>query len=137
MNFIPSRPVAEIMGEWENAWQRVYEPKRCFERILKGFLAMRPTRATMGIETEAPANTTRFTLREKLAKALKDLKIFSNLVRVLGLLPPTASHFWKNALIVRRRNPSRLVQYFMSCSFASNMFLLRDEIRIRAKVGSE
>jgi hypothetical protein len=54
---------------------------------------------------------------------------------LLGLRHPTATHFWKNALIIRKKNPSRLVQYFMSCSFASNLFLLRDEIGVRAKTG--
>ena len=49
MNFIPSRPVAEIMGEWADTWKRLYEPDRCFGRIVNGFLAMRPTRAAMGI----------------------------------------------------------------------------------------
>ena len=136
MNFVPSRPVADIMGEWAGTWKRLYEPDRCFGRIMKGFLAMRPTRSAMGIETEAPTNTTTLTLREKLTKTVKDLKIFGNLIRLLGLRQPTASHFWKNALIVRKKNPSRLVQYFMSCSFVTNMFLLRDEIRVRAKVGS-
>ncbi len=136
MNFIPSRPVAEIMGEWADTWKRLYEPDRCFRRIVNGFLTMRPTRAAMGIEMELPTNATRFSRRKRLTSAIKDLRVFSNLVRLLGLRAPTASHFWKNALIVRRKNPSRLVQYFVSCSFAANLFLLRDEIRVRAKVDS-
>ncbi len=136
MNFVPSRPVAEIKGEWANSWNRLYEPDRCFGRIVKGFLEMRPTRAAMGIESEAPVCTNRFTFREKLNKVLKDLKIFSKLIRLLGLRYPTAAPFWKNALIIRKKNPSRLVQYFMSCSFASNLFLLRDEIRVRSQTGA-
>ena len=136
MNFIPSRPVAEIMGEWAETWKKLYEPGRCFGRIVDGFLTMRPTRAAMGIRTEIPTVTTTLTFREKLTRTVKDLRIFSNLIRLLGLRQPTASHFWKNALMVRKKNPSRLVQYFMSCSFAANLFLLRDEIQNRAKAGS-
>ena len=136
MNFIPSRPVAEIMGEWAETWKKLYEPDRCFGRIVDGFLTMRPTRAAMGIKSDVPANSPRLSPGEKLTRAVKDLRIFSNLIRLLGLRPPTASHFWKNALMVRKKNPSRLVQYFMSCSFAANLFLLRDEIQNRAKVGS-
>ncbi len=135
MNFVPSRPMAEIMGEWADTWKRLYEPDRCFSRIVKGFLAMRPTRAAMGVKSDAPPCTSRFTFQEKLSKVFKDLKIFSRLIRLLGLRHPTAPHFWKNALIIRKKNPSRLVQYFMSCSFASNLFLLRDEIGVRAKTG--
>ncbi len=135
MNFVPSRPMAEIMGEWADTWKRLYEPDRCFSRIVKGFVAMRPTRAAMGIKSDAPPCTSRFTFQEKLNKVFKDLTIFSKLIRLLGLRHPTATHFWKNALIIRKKNPSRLVQYFMSCSFASNLFLLRDEIGVRAKTG--
>jgi hypothetical protein len=101
-----------------------------------GFLTMRPTRAALGIKTETPTVTTTLAFREKMTRTVKDLKVFGNLIRLLGLSQPTASHFWKNALTVRKKNPSRLVQYFMSCSFAANLFLLRDEIQNRAKVGS-
>lgn len=136
MNFIPSRPVAEIMGEWTNAWKSLYEPNRCLGRIRNGFLAMRPTRAAMGAETEASTITSSFTFQEKLTMFIADVRIFGKLTRLMGLRSPTAVYFWKNALIIRRKNPSRLVQYLMSCSFAANLFLLRDEIQSRANVGS-
>ncbi len=91
------------------------------------------TRAAMGIEREAPARTIRYSIREKFAKILNDLRIFGKLINLLGLRGPTAAPFWRNAFRIKRRNPSRLVQYFMSCSFAANLFMLRDEIQLRAK----
>jgi radical SAM superfamily enzyme YgiQ (UPF0313 family) len=132
MNFVPSRSAAEIMQEWANSWKRLYEPDRCLDRIFRGFLSMRPTRSAMGIAEPVPAGNGHKTRYNSPAKRMENLKIFGRLVRLMGLRPQTAFRFWKNIFMVRKRNPSRLVRYLENCSFAANLFLLRDEIQKRS-----
>ena len=45
LNFIPTRPVEEIVAEYTAAIDRLYDPSRYLERAYRYFLAMRPTRA--------------------------------------------------------------------------------------------
>ncbi len=42
MNFEPSRPEAEIMQEYVDAWDYLYEPSRYLARTYRYYLAMRP-----------------------------------------------------------------------------------------------
>ncbi|MGO9572498.1 MAG: B12-binding domain-containing radical SAM protein [Desulfomonilaceae bacterium] len=133
MNFVPSRPLAEIVQEWAGAWSKLYEPDRCLERIFKGFLSMRPTRSALGLEAkEHPASQGPDTRRKAVTRFIQKMKSFGTLVRLMGLRPSSAHRFWKNILIMWKKHPSRLMQYLDSCGFAANMFLLRDEIQKRS-----
>jgi hypothetical protein len=86
----------------------------------------------MGIAEPVPAGNGHKTRYNSPAKRMENLKIFGRLVRLMGLRPQTAFRFWKNIFMVRKRNPSRLVRYLENCSFAANLFLLRDEIQKRS-----
>ncbi len=133
MNFVPSRPVDEIVQEWANTWSRLYEPDRCLERIFKGFDPMRPTRSALGLEAkEQPASQRTETRQKAATKFIRKMKSFGTLVRLMGLRPPSAFRFWKNILMMWKKHPSRLLQYLDSCGFAANMLLLRDEIQKRS-----
>ena len=44
MNFEPDRPEAEIMQEYADAWDYLYEPSRYLARAYRYYLAMRPAR---------------------------------------------------------------------------------------------
>ncbi|MEW6407006.1 MAG: DUF4070 domain-containing protein, partial [Chloroflexota bacterium] len=136
MNFVPSRPVEEIMHEWADAWAQLYEPNGCLDRISRSCLSMRPTRRAMGMEPSDPSNNGRKNPSTPLKKRMQNLTIFSKLIQMLGLRPSTAVQFWRKILVVRKKNPSRLVRYLENCSFAANMFMLRDEIRKRSANGA-
>ena len=44
LNYEPDRPEAEIMQEYVDAWDYLYEPSRYLARAYRYYLAMRPTR---------------------------------------------------------------------------------------------
>ncbi|MBI4965708.1 MAG: B12-binding domain-containing radical SAM protein [Desulfomonile tiedjei] len=136
MNFVPSRPVEEIMQEWADAWAQLYEPNGCLERISRSCLSMRPTRRAMGMEPADPSTNARKNPSTPWNKRMQNLTIFSKLIQMLGLRPSTAVQFWRKIFVVRKKNPSRLVRYLENCSFAANMFMLRDEIRKRSATGA-
>jgi len=45
MNFVPNRPEREILEEFEQTWDYLYEPERYLARVSRYYLNMRPTRA--------------------------------------------------------------------------------------------
>lgn len=134
MNFVPSRPAAQIMQEWSRSWNRIYEPHRCLDRILKSLLSMRPTRRALGLVEEKSQANGGNRIPKSNGEAIQHLKQFGRMVLLMGLRPPTLFQFWKNILIMRKRNPSRLIRYLENCSFAANCFLLRDEIQKRSSL---
>jgi radical SAM superfamily enzyme YgiQ (UPF0313 family) len=132
MNFVPSRPLEEIVQEWANTWSRLYEPDRCLERIFNGFLSMRPTRIALDPEAkEYPASQYPETRPNVLTRFTQEIKSFGKLLPLIWLRPPSPFRFWKNILMMWKKNPSRLMQYLDSCGFAANMLVLRDEIQKR------
>ena len=54
LNYDPDRPEAEIMQEYIDAWDYLYEPSRYLARTYRYYLAMRPTRLAMAIAKGAP-----------------------------------------------------------------------------------
>jgi radical SAM superfamily enzyme YgiQ (UPF0313 family) len=132
LNFVPSRPEAEIAQEWADAWSYLYEPRRCLRRILRSCLAMRPTRRAMALAAGNPLPSHERREGSSWSAGVADMRGFIKLVRLQGLRLPLAYHFWKQIVVMRKRNPSRLIKYMRDCAFAADMFVLRDEIQKRS-----
>ena len=45
MNFIPKRPEADILAEWQRAIIHLYKPENYLARTYRYILGMRPTRS--------------------------------------------------------------------------------------------
>ena len=54
LNYEPDRPEAEIMQEYVDAWDYLYEPSRYLARAYRYHLAMRPTRRAMAVAAGKP-----------------------------------------------------------------------------------
>ena len=54
LNYEPDRPEAEIMREYVEAWDYLYEPSRFLARAYRYFLAMRPARRAQAVAAGAP-----------------------------------------------------------------------------------
>ncbi len=132
MNFVPTRPEAEIMAEYLELWDRLYDPPRFYERVHRYILDMRPTRRALGIkQREFPAATTPVQL--VAPKYLRNtLAVFWRILWRRAILAPYRCMFCKLALDVYRRNPSRIRRFFILCGTAENIFPLRGIIRRKA-----
>ena len=124
MNFIPTRPEAEIMAEYVAVWDRLYEPSRFYDRVHRYILERRPTRRALGVEE--PVDT---------LVAIPPKRYRAGTITVLGAL------LWLRAVVSRhpfrlgrlvfeicRRNPSRVWQFLVLCVMGENMFGVRDHI---------
>jgi len=63
MNFEPSRPEADIMQEYVDAWNYLYEPSRYLARTYRYYLAMRPAPRDPERAAGGPGAKTRFPAR--------------------------------------------------------------------------
>ena len=64
MNFEPSRPEAEIMQEYVDAWNYLYEPSRYLARTYRYYLAMRPAHRDPERAAGGPGPKTRSPVRK-------------------------------------------------------------------------
>jgi radical SAM superfamily enzyme YgiQ (UPF0313 family) len=125
MNFVPSRPEADIFEEMVRVWDELYEPKRFYERTSRYFRRLRPTRAAMGIrphteEKRVPPAGLPWKIRWRYLKGI--FRFFY----VQGIRPPYRAHFWRNLLMMVRENPSRIDIYLQTCGLGENMFHIRE-----------
>ncbi|MCX6899836.1 MAG: B12-binding domain-containing radical SAM protein [Verrucomicrobia bacterium] len=131
INFIPTRPETEIMSEYCDLWDCLYDPVRFYERAHRSILEMRPTRWALGIKgrdspvTEAPVQL----VPDKFGR--NTLAVLRRILWQRGVLAPYRRKFWKLVIDAYRRNPSRIRKFFILCATAENMFPLRKVIRQR------
>jgi radical SAM superfamily enzyme YgiQ (UPF0313 family) len=129
MNYIPTRPAGEIMEEYLRASLRLYDPRGFMNRAFQGILEMRPTRQSLGVESEReiarPAHTD---LREKISK-IRDLLKLMRLVWQQGIRPPYRWQFWRQLVGIMQKNPSRKIRYLNYCGLGESMFAYRHLVR--------
>ncbi len=127
--FRTSRPEAEILAEYIQLWEDLYEPTAFLARAYRYFLAMRPTRQAQA--KRRGGSTPLATNQKKVAvtNRLVDFYRLCWLVWRQGVKPPHRRQFWRQLLAMQRRNPSRLVKYLTCCVMGEDMFRLRRQIR--------
>lgn len=128
--FLPSRPREQIMAEFRQVWDTIYEPRRFLERSFRFFLGMRPTRAALARRQGKILPPTPIPpAKEPLPKRLRDILIFLRFSWQLGLVFSTRGQYWRQLLVLARKNPSRMVEYLVCCAIGEDMFDLRDVLR--------
>ncbi len=116
INFVPTRPVAEIAGEYTELVWTLYEPARFLDRTLRYFLKL-PARSV------APTRKS----RHRLSAFWTFLKVCWH----LGVKPPTRWRFWRHVAAVRRHEPRWLYEFFAVCILIEQFREYREELRRR------
>jgi len=130
LNYDPDRPEAEIMEEYIDAWDYLYEPSRYLARAYRYYLAMRPTRLAMASAAGnlLPKNAIpkeHMTWRRKLI----DIRAFFRILWRQGIRPPYRGQFLAQLIGILRKNPSRFIQYFVTCAMGEDLFHMRKIVR--------
>ncbi len=134
MNFIPSRPEAEIIAEYLELWDHLYDPLRFYERVHRYVMEMRPTRRALGIkQREFPASTTPVQLVAPRYHK-NTLAAFLHILWRRAIRAPYRFRFFKLALDVCIRNPSRIRRFFILCGAVENIFPLLEIIHRKARL---
>lgn len=123
-NFVPSRPADEILTEYKECWDRLYDRSNYIARAYRYFRAMRPTRKALGIDTcpPAPAETlVRRTPRELYIFLLAAIRVIWR----QGIASRARIQFWRQAVRLRKENPSRWKWYMLLCAAGEDLFRIR------------
>jgi radical SAM superfamily enzyme YgiQ (UPF0313 family) len=129
MSFIPDRPEADILAEWQRTILQVYQPENYLARAYHYILNMRPTRSFLATHDYQPYFE--FNRNHTLARKLlwREILAAARLFWRQGIKAPYRGQFWRQLLDIYRRNPSRLKKYLRLCSMGENGFFLRERVQ--------
>jgi radical SAM superfamily enzyme YgiQ (UPF0313 family) len=129
LNYEPDRPEVDIMQEYVDAWDYLYEPSRYLARAYRYYLAMRPARQAAG------ASSPRARVPEQgmtWRRILIEIKAFCKVLWWQGLRPSYRRQVWTQLLGMWRQNPTRFKQYFVTCVEGEDLFDIRKIVREKA-----
>jgi radical SAM superfamily enzyme YgiQ (UPF0313 family) len=129
LNYEPHRPEGEIMREYVEAWDYLYEPSRYLARVYRYYLAMRPVRRdpeAAGLprpQADAPNRS------KTWAQRMNQIRSICKIIWWQGIQPPYRRQFWTQLLGMWRQNPTRLKQYCVTCVEGLDFFDMRKMVR--------
>jgi radical SAM superfamily enzyme YgiQ (UPF0313 family) len=133
LNYEPDRPEADIMQEYVEAWDYLYEPSRYLARAYRYHLAMLPVRRAQAAAPAAPWPQDRVADRKmKLRGILIEAKAFLKILWWQGVGTSYRRQFWTQMLGMLRRNPTRFVEYIVTCAMGEDLFNMRKVVREKA-----
>jgi radical SAM superfamily enzyme YgiQ (UPF0313 family) len=120
MNFVPTRPLAEIASEYVEAFWELYEPSRFLDRAYRHY-------RILGEAT--------YPKKGKGAKKTLNWKVLRALLTICwrqGVLRNTRWQFWRNLWSMYKHNPGGISSYLSVCAqiehFLEYRQIVRDEI---------
>ncbi|RJR34449.1 MAG: DUF4070 domain-containing protein [Deltaproteobacteria bacterium] len=135
MNYYPERPEGEIMQEYIDAWDYLYEPSRFLARTYRFYLDMRPTRRALAMAKGDPPprgnvqNRPRVNWRKKFC----EVRAFFRLLWCQGVSSPSRRQFWKQLMGIWKLNPSRFKSYLNTCAMGEDLMMMRKVVRVKVK----
>ncbi len=131
MNFVPQRPVKDILTEQITAWEHLYDPARSMARSLRCILEMRPTRKALHGEEKRDAPK-KITSTADKRDAARQARLLFKLAWRFGVRSRHRLQFWRQLWIVARRNPSRWRRYLTLLALSDDILSFTSVIRKRA-----
>ncbi|MGO9622350.1 MAG: B12-binding domain-containing radical SAM protein [Desulfobaccales bacterium] len=133
LNYEPDRPEAEIMQEYVEAWDYLYEPSRYLARTYRYYLAMRPVCRAQAVAAGDTLPKDRvpgqgLTWR----RILIEVGAFLKILWWQGLRPSYRRQVWTQLFGMLRQNPTRFPQYFVTCVEGEDLFAMREIVREKA-----
>jgi len=133
LNYEPDRPEAEIMQEYVEAWDYLYEPSRYLARAYRYYLAMRPARRAQAVGAGGTLPEDRVPDQGMTwRRILIEIKAFFKILWWQGLRPSYRRQVWTQLLGMWRQNPTRFKQYFVTCVEGEDLFDMRKIVREKA-----
>jgi len=135
VNYIPTRPIEEILKEYVDVADRLYDPTAYLERAYRYCLEMRPTRRAMALKAGRKLPRESSAGKLPLRLAIRNFRALMKLIWSQGIAAPYRAQFWRQLVGIYRNNPSRIVSYLNALGEGENLFLLRELVRERFGTG--
>jgi hypothetical protein len=129
LNYVPTRPRSEIIEEWRQCQDYLYEPSRYLARSYRYYLRMRPTRRALAAlrgDSKLPSVRSH---KDPVRRRLLAFRALLYLIWTYGIVHSSRLQFWKQLIGIRRKNPSRFVKYMLSLLFGDTVRRLILELR--------
>ncbi len=107
INFVPSRPIEEVLDEYFHAMEALYDPSAFLDRAFKHFMSMKP------LPYHRPAKKPQ---RSEILLALRTLARW-------GLLWPTRKKFWSYLARIGRACDANRFSRFLRCCITLDHYL--------------
>jgi radical SAM superfamily enzyme YgiQ (UPF0313 family) len=127
INYEPERPEAEIMQEYADAWDYLYEPCRYLARAYRYYLAMRPSRRDKAMAAGGPPHRENVPDRGMVWR--RTIRAIVTILWRQGVRASYRRQFWTQLIGMGWQNPSRLVQYFTACVMGEDLAYMRQVVR--------
>lgn len=135
LNYVPSRPEAEILDEYIALWRRLYDRTNYLSRAYQYYRMMRPTRWAMArARGEAGAPEDRPVSRSTQSW-YQQIILLLRIAGWQGWHPRRVWQFWRQLFGMCRHNPSRMIAYMNTCALGESIIRLTDEIVERTAAG--
>jgi radical SAM superfamily enzyme YgiQ (UPF0313 family) len=128
LNYIPTRPEAEILDEYASAVDYLFEPARFLARTYRYFRGMRPTRRAL---THGPRKMPLVQIRKERPSPRDILEKVDHAARIIwrhGIRAAHRGQFWSQLVGIYRHNPSRLRKYLICLGMGESLFRLREQV---------
>jgi len=133
MNLEPDRPEVDIMQEYVDAWDYLYEPSRYLSRAYRYYLAMRPFPRTQAVAAVGQLlKDLIFKQKMTWRRVLAEFRAFFKIIWWQGIRTPYRRQFWTQMFGMWRQNPTRLIGYIVTCAMGEDLFNLRGVVREKA-----
>ncbi len=117
MNFVPTRPLAEIATEYMDAFDELYDPMKFLNRTYRHYLTLgEATYPDKGPGRKKPLN-------------LKVIRALLTIAWRQGVVRCTRWQFWINIWNMYRLNPGGLSSYLVTCAQIEHFLEYRDIVR--------
>jgi radical SAM superfamily enzyme YgiQ (UPF0313 family) len=127
INYEPDRPEAEIMQEYADAWDYLYEPSRYLARAYRYYLAMRPAGRNKAMAAAGPLRRENVPDRGMIWR--RTIRAIVTILWRQGVRASYRRQFWTQLVGMGWQNPSRLVQYFTACVMGEDLAYMRQVVR--------
>jgi radical SAM superfamily enzyme YgiQ (UPF0313 family) len=112
MNFVPTRPVEEIVDEYISAFWHIYEPVPYLKRTFRHFRQMKNWRG----KSNRPITRT-------------EIRLFLAILWRQGLMRSTRFRFWPYLAVLAFLKPSLLYEYFIALGAGEHFFAYRHQVK--------
>jgi len=126
--FQPTRPETEILSEYLELWERLYDRSNFLSRALRYYLAMRPTRRALAQAQGKAASPSPAKKSPSFQERFQGFKNFLKISWAYCQKPACRRQYFRQLLHLKRHNPSRLVPYLTTCALAEDMISLREVV---------
>lgn len=112
MNFVPTRPLEDIVTEFIDAFWNLYEPMAYLKRTFRHMNMM---------EVKRP--------RSKRPIDWHEVRLFLSICWRQGILRSTRWRFWYQMLVIAVRKPHLFYDYFTALGIGEHFFTFRHEVK--------